>query len=237
MGQKSTQTTERTIRGAGGNEAAMNALFTQIAQQAGGNLGDLQNLLGGPNAQDQALVDQSIGASSDMARRQLEKTLTQIMAQQSDALAARGIQGSSIEAMMAGQVGSEGLRQFADQLSQQQQQGAQALMNLPFQRAQVELGRNQALLQRLTSLGGAVQQGGLQERLNTISTKSTQETPMSAGQMMQIGQTVGALAAAPFTGGASLAGLGIPGFGQQQAPQGTPNGYDASTGIPYRYHS
>jgi len=223
----SKQTTEstKTIKGASGNEAALNDLFTQLAKQAGANLGDLGDLGGTPTGADQALIDQSIGASSDIARRELEKTLQQIMAQQSEALAARGIQGSSIESMMAGQVGSEGLRQFANQLSGEQQQGAQALMNLPFQRGQLELGRNQALMQRLTSLGGAVQQGGLQERLNTIGSKTTQESQPGAMQLLQAGGAIGGMATGnPF---AALSGLGGM-FGGGQ-PEPFSNG-----GIPYR---
>ncbi len=223
MASKQTQETTKTIRGASGGEAQMNRLFAQIAQQAGGNLGSLADLDLTPNSQDQALVDQSIGASSDIARRELEKTLQQIMAQQSESLAARGIQGSSIESMMAGQVGSEGLRQFANQLSGQQQQGAQALMNLPFQRGQMELGRNQALMQRLTSLGGAVQQGGLQERLNTIGSTTTQTQQPGMAELMQLGASVGGMATGnPF---AALGGM----FGGGGQPAPFSNG-----GIPYR---
>jgi hypothetical protein len=204
---KQTQETTKTISSASGNEAAMNELFTMLAQQAGGQLGNLgPEMLGGPTAADRDLVAGSIGASTDIAKRELEVAMQQIMAQLSEQLASRGIQGSSIESMMAGQVGSQGLRSIADLVSQQQAQGGQALLNLPFQRAQTEIGRNQALLQRLTSLGGAVQQGGLQERLNTIGSTTTAKQS-ATDTAMQLGQTAGRTAAAIYTGGASEAVL------------------------------
>ena len=240
MSTKQTQETTKSIRSATGNEAALNALFTQIAQEAGANLGSLgQNMLGGPTAADRDLVEQSIGASGDIARRELERSMEQIMSQVSEQLAARGIAGSSIESMMAGQVGSQGLQSIENLMSREQAQGGQALLNLPFQRAQTEIGRNQALLQRLTSLGGAVQQGGLQERLNTIGQTTTQSQSGGA-TAMQVGQQLGRLGAAYFTGGASEAALaaggaagggGAPLWYQGGSAQGPSPNY-SSYGIP-----
>ena len=203
--QKSKTTETKTITGASGNEALLNDLFTKLAQQAGGSLSDFSGGVGVPNAQDQQLVDQSIGASGDMARRQLERTIQQLMAQMSESLGARGIQNSSIEAVGAGQIGSQGLQSIADSLSQQQMQGGQALMNLPFQRGQLELEQNAQLLQRLAGLGGAVQQGGLQERLNTIGTTTETSTSPGLGGLMQMGAgfagPLGQLGAQLFGGG------------------------------------
>ena len=237
MSSKQTQETTKTIRDATGNEALLNNLFTQIAQQAGAGLDDFEGLGAGPTAADRDLVEQSIGASSDIARRELERSMKQIMAQLSEELAARGIQGSSIESMMAGQVGSQGFQSIANLLSQKQAEGGQALMNLPFQRANVELGKNQALLQRLTSLGGAIQQGGLAERLNTISSKTTQTQQPGAMQLAQMGMAfanpmaaLGNAALGAFGGGGGQAGAAPLWYqgGQGQGPSPNPADY----GIP-----
>jgi hypothetical protein len=204
---KQTQETTRTVDAARGNEKVISDLFTKIAQEAGGQLGDLgPDLAAGPTAQDRELVEQSIGASSDIAQRELERSIEQIMAQLSEQLAGRGIQGSSIESMLAGQAGSQGIQSMENLLSREQAQGGQALLNLPFQRAQTEIGRNQALLQRLTSLGTPIQQAGLNERLNTIDT-TTVNTQSGGANAMNIGKLAARAAAAYFTGGASEAAL------------------------------
>lgn len=230
MATKTTQETTRTIDQASGAEARLQALFEQLAQQAGRDLQAGPQGVGEPTAADQALIEQSIGASGDIAQRQLSQQMEQIMAQLSESLAARGVQGSSIESMMAGQIGSQGLQDIANMLSQQQAQGAQALMNLPFQRAQVEMGQNQQLLQQLTGTGNPLLQGGLQERLNTINSKNTTtQSGMSAADMAKVGMMIANPAAG--IGQQLFSGL----FGGGQGAQAQAQIAGNSMGNPYGF--
>ena len=209
----STTTQTNTIPQASGQEQNLRDLLASLGQGAGGQFGDLSQLaagnIGGPTGADQALVEQSIGASADIARRELERTLEQLQSQLGEQLASRGIQGSSIEAVQRGQLGSRGLDQIANLLSQESAQGGQALLNLPFQRAQTQLGANQTLLQRLTGTGGLGAQLGLQERL--AQGTSTQETPFNPMQLLQAGLG----AANPLSALTNL----IPGGGGNQGMQ------------------
>ena len=197
MGQQSqqTQTTQTDVPAATGNEAQLLNLLSQLGLSAGGQLGDLSALaagqMGAPTQADRDLVEQSVGASTDIARRQLEQEIQQLMAQMDEQLAARGIQGSSIEAVNRGQVFGRGLDQIANMLSQQQAMGAQSLMNLPFQRAQTQIGANQALMQRLTGTAGAVMGTGLQERLAGATTRTSQTQNPGMIDYLKVGQQIG----------------------------------------------
>lgn len=182
-----TQTQTSRIDPAGQTESSAMRNLLDMAQRAGGQMGDLSQLaqgnVGMPSAYDQQLVEQSIGASTDIAQRELQRQLEQLMAQYGEQMAARGIQGSSIEAMQSGQIYSQGLDQMANLASQGQQMGSQALMNLPFQRAGVQLGANQQLFQQLVGGSQPVMESGLQQRLNTMTTTGKVKTPINWGEM------------------------------------------------------
>jgi hypothetical protein len=173
--QRQSQSTSvnRTVQGPTGNEAALQTLLTRLAGDAGGQFGDLsalaQGQMMGPTEADRQLVDQSIGASSDMAMRELQRLIPQLQAQFGEQAAARGIQGSSIDAIGQGQIYSQGVQQLGNMMSQQQQMGAQALMQLPFQRAQTQIGANQALFQRLAGTASPVMGAGLQRAIGGVN--------------------------------------------------------------------
>lgn len=200
----SEQTTNRTIQGASGNEAAMAALFRRLAEGSAGQLGDLGALargeMQGPTAADQALVDKTFGATAEAARGQIDQEMQRMMAQLDEQMAARGIQGSSIEAVNRGQVGATGVNRMAELMAQLQAQQGQSLMNLPFQRAQTQIGANQALFGQIAGYGNPLLSGGLQERLATITTnqKMRSHDPMAA---LQAGGTMG------------LTAMGVGGYG------------------------
>ncbi|HUW10462.1 MAG TPA: hypothetical protein VM537_12095 [Anaerolineae bacterium] len=203
--KKSTQTSTTSIAPAGGQEQQMMALLSKLGIESADQLSNLGNLANGqglvPNSQDRALVEQSIGASSDMARRQLQGFVEQQQLGLDDSLSARGVQGSSIESMNRAVIGRDANRQFANMASQEQQQGAQALMQLPFQRANVQLNANQALFQRLSGASNQVLSQSLQDRLaNQTQTSTQEESGMSFNEMGQIGARIGAAA---LTGGTS----------------------------------
>ena len=208
-------TTAQTIPGRGGQENAILRLLAQLSEEAGGQLGDLGALAGGdlsalgPSGLDQELVSQSITRAGEMARRALQGQLQVSGAGLEEELAARGIQGSSIEGFRRAGLEAGAFSQITNVVEQARQEGGQALMNLPFQRAAVQLNANQALFNRIMGAGGLVAQQGLQERL--AQPTQVQKTPFSMQQGLQLGQQLGSIAAAPFTGGGSLAFMGAGG--------------------------
>jgi hypothetical protein len=202
--------TTQTIPGRGQQESDILKLLAELTGDAGGQLGDLGQLaqgdlsMLGPSGQDQELVSQSITRAAEMARRALQGQLQLGGANLDEELAARGIQGSSIEGFRRAGLEAGAFNQILNVTEGAAQRGGEALLNLPFQRANVQLNANQALFNRILGAGGLVAQTGLQERL----AQPTTETPFSAAQGLQLGQQIGAVAAAPFTGGASLALMG-----------------------------
>ena len=194
MGSKTTsQTTSTTIPKRSSQEQRLMDLFEGIASQAGLDLGnlDLNSLLSGegltPTQSDRDLVAQSLGHTGDIVNRQFQDIVRQGNLGLDETLAARGIQGSSRESVERGVVSRDAGRQSANILSGAQQQGAQALQQLPFQRAQAQLSANQALFQRL-GLGQLTLDQSLQERLAQSTSNSEQTTSgIGIGELASIG--------------------------------------------------
>lgn len=203
----STTTEQKTIPGAGAAESNLMNLLMRIAQAGEGQMGNLGALArgetGGPTAQDEALVNASIMRAREMAQRELEQYTPELSAQISEQMAQRGIEGSSSEVVARGLLGRNMQSQLAQALLQAQQQGGEALMNLPFRRAEVALNANQALFNRIIGAAAPVLSSQLQSRL--AQTTTTMKQPLGPEQIMEMAKTGGALIAAPFTGGASLA--------------------------------
>lgn len=181
-----TSETKTSIAPRSGTEQSLIELFSKIAQEAGGQLGDLDisSLLSGqglvPSASDKQLVSESIGATGDMARRQLEETVRGQNLNLDEVLSSRGIQGSSIESVQRGLVARGANDQFANILDSVRREGANALLQLPYQRAGIQLSANQALMQRL-GLGNNLLTTGLQERMaNATTTGKGSSTGLSA---------------------------------------------------------
>jgi len=197
MGDQTTtteQTTETEVEPKGEQENKAIKLLMQMAEQASQQMGqDFQ--LDHATAGDKKVVSESIGASADMARREMEKSIEAIMAQLDENLSARNMQGSTVEAMKKGQIGSQGLQELANMMNQSRQEGANTLLNLPMQRQGMEGQLNQQLYARLVGGAGAVMQSGLSERLNsaTVNSSGTQTTPFNPAQLLQLGGAVGAL--------------------------------------------
>ena len=178
MGQQKTET-KTTIPGRSQQESNILQLLAEISRGSAGQLGDLGALAGGDlsalgvTAQDRQLAEQAIGSARDIAMRSMQQLGAQSQAQLGEQLASRGMLGSSTEGLqrMLAQLGLE--QNAANMISQAQGQQANALMNLPFQRAQTQLGANQALFQRLTGSATPALQSMLQERLAQGSTTQT----------------------------------------------------------------
>jgi hypothetical protein len=220
---KTTQTT--TIPGAGGAEQSIIRLLQQLAQQSGGQLGDLSKLaagdIGGPTGQDMQLIADSIGRIAEITNREIARSSQQGQAQLGEQLLGRGVSGSSSESVQRAILESGLQDQLANTLSRAQAQGSQTALQLPFQRAGLQLSANQQLFNQLIGAGLPVAQMGLQERIAQPTTTQTQEQGFGFNDIVALGS----IAAAPFTGGASLAGLGLAsggggGGGISQGPGG-----------------
>lgn len=181
MGQRKEETTQESrtttdLAPRTEQEQQMLDLLANAATQAGGALdvGAIGKLLSGeglmPTESDRALVEESFGATEDLATRALESFVRQGNLGLDETLSSRGIQGSSIEAVQRAVVNRDAQQQLANILDKTRGESAQALMGLPFQRAGVQLNANQALFNQL--LGGATNAAtfGLNERIADIDT-------------------------------------------------------------------
>ncbi|KPJ97105.1 MAG: hypothetical protein AMJ55_00370 [Gammaproteobacteria bacterium SG8_15] len=198
---KTKQETQTTIPGAGRQESAVLNMLLGAGQGAAGILDPtiLGQLASGqllaPTGQDISLLEQATGASREIAERAAREQLEDIMRQVEAGALERGIEGSSIEAVTRAIGGREMARQLADINAQQQQQMAEGMLNLPFQRANVQLGANQALLQQLVGTTTPVLQTRLSERLSQPTSIATTTPGLGelVGQFTQgAGQTFGA---------------------------------------------
>jgi hypothetical protein len=196
MGFKQTQETQTSIPARTGAESSLLALLQQLAQGGAGQLGDLSALAGGqvsgPTGQDVELVSQTIGRARELAQRQLETSGAQLAAQGREQLTSRGVSGSSAEVLgtLLNQLGTQ--QSVAQSILGAQQQGGEALMNLPFMRGQQQLQANQALFQRILGSSGQALQHPLQERLAQMSS-TTETSGFTMQDLMQLGQSVASL--------------------------------------------
>lgn len=190
-----SQTSSTTIPGATGNEAQLLQLLTQIARRSSGQMGDLSQLakgqMGGPSEQDYQLVQDTMGRSSEMAQRELQRSMGPLMAQIGERMGARGTKGSSIEMLENALMGREMQGNMADLLAQSQNQGAEALMNLPFRRGEMQIGANQALFNMLTGSASPVLQNMLAGRL--AQQKTTTETKPGLMDIFSMASGIGGL--------------------------------------------
>lgn len=204
---ETTQSTRTDLAPRSGQEQDVLNLLSQLATQLGGKFdaNTLANLASGqglqPTGSDQQLVENSINATSDVAKRALEDFVKQANLGLDESLSSRGLQGSSIEAVNRAVVNRDAERRLADILSQAQGQGANALLQIPFQRAGVQLNANQALFQQLLQSATGVGQHGLQERVADINTygQGTQTTTPGAFDYAKLAADIGKKA---FSGGA-----------------------------------
>jgi hypothetical protein len=186
MGQQTTTESVET-QAAGGQETALLNALQQILQQSQGQLGDLSDLaqgqVGGPTAEDRRLVEQSIGSATDAAEVRLRAALDRLGANLDEELAAKGIQGSSIEGFKEAGLRSQAFDQILGMTNQARGEGANALLNLPFQRAGVQLGANQALFQRIAGAAAPSLQSLLQSRLANV-TQTTKQPFVTGGEIL-----------------------------------------------------
>lgn len=198
-----TTTQETTIPGAGGAEQRLQGMLTKLLQGQAGQLGDLSKIASGDftlTEADKRLISDSLGFTRDIVSRDMASLSEEGQARLGENLTARGVQGSSFESVDRAILERDLHRQGANMLDQSRIEMGNAAMALPFQRAGMQLNANQALFQNILGAANPLLSGYLNERLAQQKTKQTQPNNM-LGSLVQLGS----LAAAPFTGGASLA--------------------------------
>lgn len=207
MGSKEETTTTRTIPGIGAQERSARAMLMSLSEDAQGQMGDLSDLASGNlqiSEQDRLLIQQINELSGEQARKQTLGNYEEVSRLVEDRLLDRNITGASIEAVDQAIMGRQ-LQQSLDTSTLQQQiTSAQQLRQHTIDRAGVQLGANQILLQKLLGGAGAVSQLGLQERLNQGTDVATTETS-GLGQVAGTLGQIGGMALGAMTGGASTA--------------------------------
>ena len=203
FGETSTTKTT-TIPGRSGGETDILALLQQLAQQFGGQMGDLSQLAqgqaGGPTGQDMQLIADSIGRIADIANRENTRSSQLGQARLGETLSSRGVSGSSAESVQRALLETQLQDQTANTLDRARSEGSQTALQLPFQRAALQLSANSQLFNQLSAASNPILQHGLGERQAQQTTTETSQGGFGLQELIQLG----GLAAAPFTGGASL---------------------------------
>jgi hypothetical protein len=213
MGQ-TTQTQTTTVPGATGSEARLQSLLQNLIKGQAGQLGDLSQIASGKfgvTEEDRRLIADSLGFTRDIVSRDIAGLSAEGQGRLGESLAARGIQGSSIESVDRAILERDLQRQGANLLDQSRVESNQALMQLPFQRAQTQIGANQALFQSILGAANPLLNSFLSSRL-TNTTTTNKQSGGGLGQLVQLG----GLIAAPFTGGASFSLSSLFGGGKEK---------------------
>lgn len=187
MGMDQTVEQRTQIPEASGQERSIIALLQQLARGATGQLGDLSAMAGGqvgaPTGQDIELVAQSIGRAREIAQREAEGMSGQLFSQLREEMARGGQKGSSAE-WVHGNMLSEGLQQhILNSIAGAEQRGAEALMNLPFRRAEMQLGANRELFNRIIGASQPALMSMLQARMGQGITTQTTNDPTALYKM------------------------------------------------------
>lgn len=189
MGIGKTESTQQTaIPGMGGSARRMQELLEQAAIAA-------SQELGGPISADatpeqlqhiQDIQERTGGVAMSQMRAALEQSMGQV----EGAALERGIEGSSIESVMQAINARDMQRQMNEFIQSQAGQAGEMALNSGFQNANIQLNRNQQLLQQLLGTTGQIGQTNIQERLAQGSTTGTQDVG-AFGALTQLGSAAG----------------------------------------------
>ena len=192
----STQTRTQTVnvQGMGTQEAALQALMTQIVEDLGQQLDpqSLQRLLRGEmrvTPEDQAFIREISNLTGQIQRDQMQANYEDVSSTVEGGMLERGLEGSTIEAVSQALMGRELQRGLDAEALQGRVMGAQQLQEQAVQRSGLQLNANQMLLQSILAGASDVANRSLQERLNSADTTITQNAPMQWGKLA--GQLVG----------------------------------------------
>lgn len=194
MGSQTT-TEQSSIPGRTGAENEIEQMLRAFVQQAQGQMGDLSDLASGnlqASGQDRAFLQESIGAGRDIAERQARRSYEDASRMTEEDLLGRGMDQSTIDAVVQALQGRQYQDTMANIGSQSQEQMATGMMQMPFQRAQTQLNANQLLLQRLMGGAQTIMGHNLNERLGqrTVTTEQPMDWGGLAANAMQMGTDV-----------------------------------------------
>lgn len=180
----STQTTTASIPGASPDETQLRALLATLAKSTNGQFGDLTNLANGnmnATASDRQFIETANNAAAEIARKQAEANFASQKRLVEEQGLAKGLEGSSIEAVNNARLGKSNQDALNAIALQGQATTAEQMTSLPFQRANAQLSANQLLLQKLLGAANPIMQQSLQERLAQGSTTTkTKGSPLDA---------------------------------------------------------
>ena len=189
MGEKKTETAEsRTIGTLTPEQQEAQRQLSLQAQQAFGQMGDLSGLAAGDIGQLSPEILAAIEQSQAGARQGIQTNFENEMRNQQLSASARGIAGSTQEAIGANILGQGRTQQLANLDAQ----AAQAQLQLPFQLAQQQLSANQFLGNLGAGLLG--QNVGIysQERLGQGTSTGTQtQTGFTLGELTPLAGAFG----------------------------------------------
>jgi len=176
MGSKKTEVKSQ-VQAAGPEEEALRKYLLSLSQQFGGQFGDLSSLANGTglqlNAQDQALIGQAVNPQYEAGLAQLQDQFAGMNADVANNLSGTGQSDSSIEMVKRIMASGSQANALKDLAGQRASKAAEFGMQLPFQRAQTQLGANAQILAQMGVSSPALQ-SFLQERLGNSTQTQTQ---------------------------------------------------------------
>jgi len=135
----------------------------------------------------EALVNASVGGQADISRRQADQDYEEQERLLRANLAKRGQTDSSFEGISQATLGQQHYQNLANIESQRSSAGSQALLNLPFQIGQQQLGANQLLLQQLGAANPVLDAYNQTRMANSTNTQSQSGMGNTFGQFAQLG--------------------------------------------------
>lgn len=199
MGSQTTETVTSTIPGAAGGAMDARQLLLAMGQGAAGQMGDLGALANGQlqiTPEDEALIRRISELTSESARANIQDNAAFASAQLEDRTLAKGIAGSTIEAVDEAMIGRQMQQSLDTEALKNEITSAEQLRKQSLDRAGVQLSSNQLLMQQLLGGAGGFAQMDLQERLNQGTTTGVTETDAVGNAAAMLGSAAGQVGAA-----------------------------------------
>lgn len=201
-----TQTSETTIPGMGATARYIEQLLGQTAREAAGQLSP-EAISTQATPEQLRYLQQIQESTGEVARGQMQAGLEESMGQVEDQALARGIPGSSIEQVMQAINLREHQRQMNEMIQRQRAETASQAVNTGFANADIQLKRNQLLLQQLLGAASPILSADTAARTaQPSSTATSQQDPFSSlfqlglqGAGIALGGPAGATAAKAVT--------------------------------------
>lgn len=201
---KQESTTSVEIPGMSPTARRIQRLLAQQAQAAAGQMGGPISTEATP--EQLAYIQQIQEATGETARGQMEQGLRESMGQVEAGALERGVEGSSIEQVLQALNAQDFQRQLNEMLQRQRAEAGQMAINTGFANADVQLNRNQQLLQQLIGASSPIIQADVAAR-TAQPTQTNTQTDSPFGQLLQLGIMAGGMALGGPAGGAAAGAL------------------------------